>query len=59
MPLICDRTSGRSLSFGAENGQKLGRDRRREVQLLLVLVVGDRQVEGSENLDKLLLARGV
>lgn len=33
---------------GAKDGQKLGRDRRREVQSLLVLVVGDRQVEGPE-----------
>lgn len=31
---------------GAEDGQKLGRDRCRYVQSLFVLVVGDRQVEG-------------
>lgn len=40
----------------AEDGQELGRDRCREVQSLLVFVVGDRRVEGSESLDKLRLA---
>jgi hypothetical protein len=43
---------------GAKDGRQLGSDRRREVQSLLVLVVGDSQVEGPENLDKLLFARG-
>ena len=59
MSLICDRPPGAVAFVGAEDGQKLGRDRGREVQSLLVLVVGDRQVEGSENLDKLLVAGGV
>jgi hypothetical protein len=33
---------------GGEDGQKLGRDRPRAVESLLVLVVGDRQVEGPK-----------